>query len=103
VDAEFNHLAGTFHEYVEVLRLGVATTQAGHCGYVVTFFVAFDNDCEFPLRLQECAHRGDSSTESEAQRQQALLQIRSVGVVVEGESQSEILTAEFTRQRWEGI
>jgi hypothetical protein len=63
VDAEFDHLAGTFHKYIEVFRLGVATAQAGHGGDVIALFVSLNDDGEFSLRLLEYLCRSDPVTE----------------------------------------
>ena len=45
--AQLDYFAGALHEGVQVLRLGVAASQARDCRDVIALFVAFDDDCEF--------------------------------------------------------
>jgi len=47
--AELYDLSHSSHERVQILGLGVATTQGGNGGDVVIFFIALDNDSEFAL------------------------------------------------------
>jgi hypothetical protein len=42
--AQLDYFAGALHEGVQVLRLGVAASQARDCRDVIALFVAFDDD-----------------------------------------------------------
>ncbi len=43
LQAQFNDLACTLHQGIEILCLGMAAWQAGNCGDVKSILVAFDH------------------------------------------------------------
>ena len=49
LQAKLNDFRNSFHKSIQIVRLGVATSQGGHGSDVVILFISFDNDREFPL------------------------------------------------------
>jgi hypothetical protein len=49
LQAKRNRLAGTFHQRIESLRLGMTTPQGGDGGDVIAIFISFNEDSEGSL------------------------------------------------------
>jgi hypothetical protein len=49
LNTELDNFADPFHQSVERFRLRVATSQRRDRSYVVSLFIALDEDCVFPL------------------------------------------------------
>jgi hypothetical protein len=49
LQAKLNNFQHSFHQSVQILRLGVATSQGRNGSDVVVRFISFDNNREFPL------------------------------------------------------
>jgi len=50
---QFDRFASALHERVELLRLGVATSQARNCRDKIAIFVALNDDREFATTLHK--------------------------------------------------